>query len=876
MDRNLMALVILTAFSKREQPLDQEFAIALLSTLLNENIDEEKFNNIISVLAEMGYVVPGSNPQASTRGVAVAETLGGSSLNRYDVEFVEKNTERFIASPPDSRRDQTEALLSAVSRRTLFSGRPVEKIPSEKFISNSVKVTFAIKTVPLVENYFDEAFIKGMRSAADRYRTLGWIERGVEEKFGAPAAVKLTADGFVVYSSAEVDAARASGLDFTRARFERKQSIEDLPEAQRAFADKALNIRFREKGFSRTAQGRRFINFQKYDTEITELGTFRLYHGFNFRLDYTSSVTAVAWFDPISKVVLTIHDYVEHLRRQGLSEREISDELLGKSVRVLPSGSKGEIVRLNEMRLDTAKELVPGTKTTYAEYWNQRHRFKLTNELQQTVEVQLGDSGYNYPVETAYFDRDELETLSSTPLTLEPTSLDPVDRVKKTEQLVSQLLDNPIEDTFFNIQFGRRLLNWSELEAEKFCSGLSRLSPPSLHFNIIRQMTEVSSDPRSIFKYGPYSKEKSVSVVVVLVPATLPDESIRRFFENLNASYKRLYFGNLKFSPSSILKYSNKIERSKLPNLLESKRVSVEGQGIALVVLPPNRFDLYLPTKEEIFRRWSVPAQVLLTSTFERIARGEVGPTRGTILQLYTKLIRKKEAAWILAEPADRRMETMYVGIGFSATPYTEHRANSFAAMCDSKGGDIDWKPIGIPFGGRYIDEKWFTGFLGFVQDNLRAGVKRIVVFRKGDTYEDEIEAMQKVVSETRGRPWEDFNFVSILNEGRRIFSLGEVLQNPESGVFARVNNKEALLVCSLQHAVQLQQGTAIPVRLVRAIGSSDIEGIVSEYRALTYLNWAAPITSSKYPLVVNIANRIAQLVKELTDIRMLEAYLPL
>jgi argonaute-like protein implicated in RNA metabolism and viral defense len=196
--------------------------------------------------------------------------------------------------------------------------------------------------------------------------------------------------------------------------------------------------------------------------------------------------------------------------------------------------------------------------------------------------------------------------------------------------------------------------------------------------------------------------------------------------------------------------------------------------------------------------------------------------------------------------------------------------------MCDPKGGEIDWKPVGVPFAGRYIDEKWFEGFLRFVRDNVRPGVRRIVVFRKGDTYENERKAMEKVVAGLTEGPWNDFNFVSVINEERRIIALQEMAENPESGVFVNLNDKEAILVCSLQHGITLQQGTTIPIRLVKVIGKSSIEKIVSEYRALTYLNWASPILTSKYPLVVNIANRIAQLVKEQSDVKMLETYLPL
>lgn len=876
MDKNLIVLAILNAFNQRAQPSDLSLVKALLSCLLNETFDSQKLENVVLSLAEMGYVSLGEPAaQVTPKGIAIAETLARTSLNRYDLEFIDKNVERFLAGSPKARERQTAELMELVNKQTLFLGRRIERISSEKYLSNAVKLSIDLKSDRLFENKFDSSHIKSLRNSSDRFRVFALVERVVESEIGKQVIVKPGTEGFIVYAPISVETVSTNELNFRRSGEAVERTMEDIPDVLRALVFKSLNRRFREKGFSRAGAGRRFVDFSRHDALTSELGLLRVFKGFSFKLDFLET-GGVAWFDPTTKVTLTVLDYLEHLRQQGLGMHEIGDEIMGKSVRVFPSDSMGEVVGISESPLSMASEKVPGTTYAYASYWRDRHQLKLTRETQHTVEVALGESRYSYPSEALYFDKVELETLSKVPLDLERTLLSPIDRVKSTEQLLRNLLDAPINEQFFQLTFSSRLLNWADLEKERYCSPLSRLSPPNLRFAVNKQLSEMSNDPRSIFKYGPYSGEKNAKIPVVLTPSSESIESIRSFFEFLIPSYQRLGFGNLKFDSGSVYRYSSSIPKSRLGNLLETISSMSSDPSIAIVVLPQDRFDLYLPFKEQIFRRLAIPVQVIFSTTFQRIASGEVGPTRGLMLQIYTKLLKKNEAAWILADPADDHNESMYVGIGFSATPYSEMRANSFAAMCDSKGGEIDWKPIGVPFTGRYIDESWFTGFLKFVSENTRLGVKRIVVFRRGETYPSEIEAMRGVVSQIADRPFEDFNFVSVINEERRMISVHDGPQNPESGVFARLNSGEAMLVCSLQHAVTLRQGTAVPVRLTRCIGNSHIERIVREYLALTYLNWAAPVSASKYPLVLNIANRIAQLVKEQSDLKMLEAYLPL
>ena len=77
------------------------------------------------------------------------------------------------------------------------------------------------------------------------------------------------------------------------------------------------------------------------------------------------------------------------------------------------------------------------------------------------------------------------------------------------------------------------------------------------------------------------------------------------------------------------------------------------------------------------------------------------------------------------------------------------------------------------------------------------------------------------------------------------------------------MNNREAFLSTSNYDERDLKQGTVIPVRLKLEIGDDNIIDILKEYHDLTYLNWLAPETTAKHPLVVRIAERFAELTRE-------------
>jgi len=111
----------------------------------------------------------------------------------------------------------------------------------------------------------------------------------------------------------------------------------------------------------------------------------------------------------------------------------------------------------------------------------------------------------------------------------------------------------------------------------------------------------------------------------------------------------------------------------------------------------------------------------------------------------------------------------------------------------------------------------------------------------------------------------------------RRLYLKGEneTITNPPLGVFIVLNDKEVLCYGSFHQSIEFKQGTIIPIRLRIEIGRTPVKNAIKEYYDLCYLNWSAPITISKYPFILNIASKIAEMVKELPD-EVIFRWLPL
>jgi hypothetical protein len=420
----------------------------------------------------------------------------------------------------------------------------------------------------------------------------------------------------------------------------------------------------------------------------------------------------------------------------------------------------------------------------------------------------------------------------------------------------------------------------SELVECGFFKQVCYLSPPLLRFDKDMQRDYQTSDPRAVFNYGPYSHKKNVTIHSIVYPMKTSQGEMRDFVEDLRTSFQRYNFGMLAFDNASYFTISEDLTEDRIDTIVKQTPLTSErASTLSIVILPlklmSQRYRLLF--KEKYAKDRDIPTQVITDKTLSKAKSGQYGAIKNILIQIYSKILKEGEAIWVLDKPADDREETMYVGLGFSQKPLEGRKANSFAALCDARGLQMKWKAIGVPFQERYITETWFDGLLAFLSENIGERARRIVVYRKGDTYENEVKVMSTCLDRSGFWKSRNLNFISVCSEMRRVYSkVNGTVENPRAGMFGIVSDSEAICCSSLSQSTELKQGTVIPIRLKKEIGrDSSIEDLVKEYYDLCYLNWSAPITISKFPVILNIANNIAEMVKEVPN-EIIFKWLPL
>jgi argonaute-like protein implicated in RNA metabolism and viral defense len=209
--------------------------------------------------------------------------------------------------------------------------------------------------------------------------------------------------------------------------------------------------------------------------------------------------------------------------------------------------------------------------------------------------------------------------------------------------------------------------------------------------------------------------------------------------------------------------------------------------------------------------------------------------------------------------------KSLIVGFGFSRFPRIGKVSKCAAVAHDSFGNKISWDVFVTPTVERTINKDWFDRFLEKIRDFVdMENPTRLLLYRTGKLYNVEKEAIQKSIAEKDWLNDVKFTFVSVLDHGDfRICMNNSEYKNVPTGYGIIFNNKEAILATSNFDSRELKHGTVIPLHLIVDFGEDDIVDILKEYHDLTYLNWLAPDTTAKHPLVIELASRLASLTRE-------------
>ncbi len=871
MREELWCLYVLKVFQEKGQQASHELLKVIISSLSGEEIESTEFRNLITRLLERGFILrEGDGFTLTPAGSSIIETLQ-DGIPELEKDFVDDIIKEYISLEISRRGKFIQNLKESIKNGKVSLGKRVVNLSDDElknYLTNSVLLTIENIEKEFYKIKLKCQFFKSISKSSDRYRIGSKISHNFKQKLGYCISY-LNDDELTLLSPKTLDK-KVYTIENYRLEVVDIQKVElNDEDIYRLITNEILPEIFKDKGFTKTPNNR-YIDYNTPSEKNTKLGVLKIFSGIKIKIDKLSSKEYIIWVDPIYRFMFNLYDFIEYLKSSGKDSEEIVDYLKNtiKFVRVLPYDSFGEINKIWLEEKDMTKERVENSEITLYDFWKNRHCIKLIKK-QPIIGVKLGESIFKYPAQVVYMDRKILENKFPHILDeLPATALNPPERYQKTIEFIDRISCEVNRD-FIRLDINSVPLSLDFLIKNGYFKEVYYLSPPLLKFNKERHRKEQISDPRAIFKYGPYSKGKIIKIHSVIHPTHISRDEVSNFIDELQRAFQRHNFGKLIFDENTYYTITNNLSVDRIDKIVRQTPIAAGNyQNIAIVILPKELSSqgYRLNFKAKFARLRNIPTQIILEETLEKIKEGNYGIIKNLLIQIYSKHLNEGEALWVLENPADDKERSIYVGLGFSQKPLEGKKANSFAALCDARGLQLKWKPIGMPFQGKYITEPWFDGLLMYIRENLSDIINRIVIYRRGDTHFREIETMSSAINKSKFWSKIDVNFISVKDDIRRLYIKGENITNVPLGLFVILSDNEALCYNSIHQSVELKQGTVIPVRVKLEIGNTPILDMIKEYYDLCYLNWSSPITISKYPLILNIANKIADTVKELPD----------
>ncbi|MHA1505875.1 MAG: Piwi domain-containing protein [Candidatus Asgardarchaeia archaeon] len=838
----------------------------LYSSIMKEEIEDVEFMVLLGDLHEKGFINKRENKVSLTDFgydilISLMEDIPKSTID--EIDFL---VNRYVTLSKNEKLNFLENLKESIKGIESITKERINVLYGEnlkKYNLNAFYIIIEEFPKTIFKFTFKSRALKGC-SNEDRYRFASrlsqmLIARGFECSLCFPKE-----DCIIVITTEKIkeEKLEVGDIIFSKISEEKKPSEDYLFD----FIEKFISNIVKNKGFTYTSQSR-YINFNKPVNISTEIGYLKRFFGFKTRIERlpTTNKKYLLWLDPTARDIFLISDYINYLKAKGFDDELIKEELKKTEIRVLPRNSSGKIKDVI-FRVNVKEKLIENLGKTMYEFWLKKYNIELT-EVQPILRIELNGNTYEYPAQVVYIDKEFIEEKFPNALrNIKPAALNPDERYRKTVELIDVLSgEYSIGGITFKITSSPLTLN--ELVEVGYVKSVVSISNPLLKFNPRKQGDSQENDARAVFKYGPYSGEKTIEILCLLYPFNLNREIVNDFISKISNLFNRYNFGMLKFDNKSYYTISPDIKWDRIDRIVkQTPQRKSKADALAIVILPNKIANLKFRVgfKAKFAKIRDVPTQIIIEDTIQREGK-DIGIMKHIVIQLYSKLLEKGEAIWLLDKPADDVNETVYVGLGFSRSPKDKREANSFAALCDARGLTLEWRPVGVPFQGKYITKDWFEQFIEtFLLDNLTPNTRRVVIYRREITQPKEIENIKEVLREKKNLQNYQFEVVSVVDDMRRLYSFEDGnIKNPESGIFLILNENEALGYISLQRYIELKQGTFIPVRIAKYIGKSDMDKTIKEYYDLRCLNWSAPITLSKFPFVLNIANKMAEMVKE-------------
>lgn len=866
MDQKIATLSALCFLSEERSPIpagDTRHLRAILSLFNEEILSEDEYEQLVNSLEEDKYLFAGKDGQIwmTREGTALTQAvseriLGKTAFDRLSrmIENYSQKGSRYVQNVNEQLKSLQAIRHDKVREVNRFSIRVVGLIVEVQHKYSDLYVHNFVIDHQMMRN--EDALDSEISYSAKRHT----------RDTGYPIITQRDDNILQVIGPTTVPCFTVFGQELRAPTIEAVK-WQDVSGWNCLVSSLFMEKCLRKLGYIRSRwPGRTFVKYREPEETFTDVGCLRECE--SFQLDFTElqENRVFVWIESFTSPTKRALDFIRENVEDTTDQQDILSCLEGLKLRRIPSGSEVELRDVLPSK-DVITAKVPTTGYTFARYWERTHGIELTEQIQPILVVKGFDQDLHYPAEMIYIDRHSLEKrLGRSHRKPKPES--PRKRYEKIQDLFFSIRDLPYtRDPYSEVALRRYAPTVQELCELGAVRDAVRIRQPVLEF----QGGSVSIDPLDVFNpdYVPVCGRKNITLTHVVLPSDIADTDIEAFVQKLHRKFGAYGFGKIQKPESTrVVRYDDGADIQELETKIRNLDKLEGNTNIAIAVVPDDDSTYYYSLKRLLPIRTGTPFQCVRLSTFQEILSGSFRGFRYLCMKILIKVLREGESVWNLSAAAGlSREKTLFVGIGFSRYP-RERRVSKCAAVMHSAHGDrVSWKVFATPKE-RTISKQWFDNLLRRIRSIVeRERPSRLLFYRTGRMFPQELGAIKNSLVNCSWLCSIKVSFVSIMDGRNHRFYLydtkRDTYQNLPAGYAVVVDDQEAFLSSSNYDERELRQGTVIPVRLRLEIGDEAITDLLTEYHDLTYLNWQAPTTTAKHPLVIAIADKFAELTRE-------------
>lgn len=698
----------------------------------------------------------------------------------------------------------------------------------------------------------------------------------------------------VIIASLEGAGARQRIGEFSFALSE--EVLKLIPLKHSAALSKLVSNALKQRAYSLGYLGPEGQKFFKEDAFRDEF--FAFHDAFSYQTEVFKDGRVGIWLDPTTRWKQSLPIYLKWAVDSNLTRSEVREYLVGKYVycpSVRSGRYKAEIRNVAFKPINSFEINVNGVKTTVYNYWTKfseehilwlkREGIRLDPKESPVITVQIPKVPVrpSFPPSLLELIIDLEDSVIPEDVLREKKILDPKARIEETFHLFDQLITIPLTIGDLQLEFERKLIEWTSSLGRHYASTLP-LAAPVLIFgnNGLCKAPSPWRDPpikECLQRSGPFTKRDKIPVSLV-VPQEL-EQGASKVIEHINRHAAQLKLA--KFVPDAVVpvdrSHPDRYQRI-CRNLARDKR-----DQIIIVTLPQKMISKAYYSAKRGLGAYQTKSQMLRWRTFKVISSWD-GRSAGKMMipcinniavQIYDKYLKTGESIWHLANPAgglDPNRVVYFMGFDVSRAPERRKEAAAYAAVCDSYGRILYRKAIDSHKGEKIqakVLSDWFFDVASSTYDEVRENkvLNELILYKDGPIHGDQIvdyrkgslSAKERLMAEGIMDQDSNIRTISVIKSGpHRIYGKKRFDYKTQNTAVIR-DPQNAIFVTSPAY-----QGTPSPMRMkieFQIIEDMEIRQILRVFNDLRYLDWSSLYKQPKTILPLHIVQNLAKLSKE-------------